>query len=288
MPSTRVTNLVKKLFKPNKVGHAGTLDPLAEGLLPIAVGEATKTIEFFHSTTKTYQFEVIFGKKSATGDLEGEILKTTNILPNQEDLQKIIPKFTGDITQIPPKYSAIKIDGKRAYDLARKGEEFEIKEREVTIFNLKILNIECNISQRVSKAIFEAECSLGTYIRTLAEDIAEKVNSLGVVSILKRTKYGCFTEETSLRINLDENKKVIESLQSLEKSIIDNASLVDVVLDDIPVLHLDATEVARLRMGQRLKIEANEGFYRVYEGDKFSLIANQRDEVLRPYKVFNL
>lgn len=294
VPSTRVTNLIKKIFKPSKVGHAGTLDPLAEGLLPIAVGEATKTIEYIHDARKTYQFEVQFGRKSSTGDLEGDVVSETDKLPLLQGIKSCLPNFTGDIKQVPPKYSALKIDGKRAYDLAREGVDFEIKEREVTIHNLELLDYKLSASSEggkdaVSSALFEVECSLGTYVRTLAEDISEYCDSLGVVSLLKRTKYGCFDISKSIGLNINENKKIIDDLQDLEKSIIRQSLFVDVVLDDIPVLHLDSVEVTRLRQGQRLRYDAEEKSYRIYDQDNnFSLIARQQGGVLRPYKVFNL
>lgn len=279
--STKITNLIKKLFKPLKVGHAGTLDPMAEGVLPIAIGEATKTIEFIHNARKTYEFEVIFGKRSDSGDMYGKIIEETSIIPDKKKIENVIPDFIGKIKQTPPKYSAIKINGKRAYDLAREGIEFEVKEREVNIYGLELTSFEGK------KALFRAEVGLGTYIRSLAEDIAEKAGSIGVVSMLKRTKYDIFDEGKIFTPNIGEEKTIIDDLQYIKDSVIKLASSVDVVLDDIPVLHLEQTEIERLRNGQRLKFEAEKGFYRVYENNEFSLIAKQ-DDVLRPYKVFNL
>lgn len=286
--STKVTNLVKKLFKPSKVGHAGTLDPLAEGVLPIAVGEATKTIEYIHGAKKTYEFEVILGKKSDSGDLEGKIIKETDSLPEEKELLDSIQSFVGKIKQTPPKYSAIKINGKRAYELAREDIEFEIKVREVEIYSLKLLKTEKYQNEKVRKAQFECQCSLGTYIRTLAEDICEKAGSLGVVSELKRTVYGCFDLNKILKLNSDDSKNITDNLQSLKKSIIRGASPVDVVLDDIPVLHLDQNKIERLRNGQKLDFEGEEGLYKIYENKVFSLIASRQGQVLKPRKVFNL
>jgi tRNA pseudouridine(55) synthase len=214
--SNQMISFVRKKFGIKKVGHAGTLDPLAEGVLPIAVGEATKFIQYIQDRDKEYIFTVKFGIETATDDAEGEILKTeTPPKFSEGEINKILPSFIGEITQIPPKYSAIKIDGKRAYDLARSGAEFEMKSRKTMIYSLKLLeassvssscktgSIQENSShqspvtsyQNDNSYRFHVSCGKGTYVRTLARDIAAKLGTIGHVTELIRTRVGGFMAE---------------------------------------------------------------------------------------------
>lgn len=188
MTSHDAVNLVRKIFCTKKVGHAGTLDPSAVGVLPVAVGRATKFIEYISDCDKTYRAEILFGVKTSTGDFEGEIIsKAENIkLPPEPALNRILGAFKGKIEQVPPKHSAIKIHGQKAYDLARKNIEFEMPRRIVTINKIEILRVEENI------LTLEIDCSKGTYIRSLAVDIGESLNLPATLKFLQRVRVGNF------------------------------------------------------------------------------------------------
>lgn len=273
--SNQVLGYLKRVLgnKP-KIGHAGTLDPLASGILPIALGEATKTIPHLLEARKTYEFTIKFGSETDTEDAEGKITKTTDILPDLEALKNILPQFIGKIRQTPPAYSAIKINGQRAYDLARKGEEFEIKEREVTIWDLEL----CNWG--LGEATLRATCSKGTYIRSLGRDIARALGSLGHIIYLRRTSYGMFTEADSVKLDL--------SLQMERDYLISRMRSTDVVLDDIPVLQVDFETVKRLRNGLIIDADFPQGVYRIYFENKFQAIAGSSGNSLKTQRVFNL
>ena len=169
-----------------KAGHIGTLDPFATGVLPLAFGEATKLIPYLEGNTKTYVFELEFGTTTSTLDTEGEITSTSPNIPTLEQIEQIIPQFIGKITQTPPMYSAIHINGTRAYELARKGISVEIPKREITIYSL----ILKSYSKASKKALFEVTCSKGTYVRTLGADIAKSLDTVGYLTSLRRTKNG--------------------------------------------------------------------------------------------------
>ncbi len=288
--SNKVLGHLKRILgnKP-KMGHAGTLDPLASGILPIALGEATKTIPFLMEARKTYEFTIKFGSETDTEDAEGKITKTTDVFPDLEALRKILPEFTGKIRQTPPAYSAIKINGQRAYDLARKGEEFEIKEREVTIWELGIRHWELGNqkdqlltpnSQPLREATLRAICSKGTYIRSLGRDIARALSSFGHIIYLRRVDYGMFTEADAVKLDL--------SLQMDRDYLISRVRSTDVVLDDIPVLQVDFETVKLLRNGLIIDTAYPQGIYRIYFEDKFQAIAESSGSKLKTQRVFNL
>ena len=185
--STNAAQKVRSLIgRKNKVGHAGTLDPLAEGVLPIAIGEATKTVQYLMDAKKEYEFTVTWGEERSTGDAEGEVIIDGGSIPKTSDIEKAIPQFIGEIMQTPPIYSAIKVNGQRAYKLARDGVDVELKQRKVDIYNLTLLNSDTKTST------FRVECGKGTYVRSLAVDIARAVSTYGYVSYLKRTRVGNF------------------------------------------------------------------------------------------------
>lgn len=196
--SAAVTNrtkwLLKQLGYPKgiKIGHGGTLDPLADGLLPIGVGRATKQLQNLLDGPKTYTFTLTFGTATTTDDAEGEPTATSAIRPTQAQIEAILPRFTGPITQIPPAFSALKINGERAYKLARAGEEVQLQPRPVTIHTLKLLKFNIDF------ALFEASVSKGTYIRTLAKDIAEALGTVGHTTTLTRTVHGPFRLEDAV------------------------------------------------------------------------------------------
>lgn len=198
--STRVVAKIKKLFHAQKAGHAGTLDPLATGLLPIALGEATKTISYVLESTKTYQFTISWGAETTTDDLEGEIIKVSSSRPNEESIKKAMSSFMGEIWQAPPIFSAIKVNGQRSYDLARENKDFSLKKRLIHIYEFRLLNCE-----NENFSTFEICCSKGTYIRSIARDIGQILGCFGHISQLRRASVSSFS------------KKVIDKMLPLEK-----------------------------------------------------------------------
>jgi tRNA pseudouridine55 synthase len=199
--SAKAVAIVKRFTKAKKVGHGGTLDPFATGILPIAVNKATKTSQQIMDASKKYYFEISWGEFRDTDDIEGKVTETSEKRPTNNEIFAILPKFIGKITQTPSKFSAIKINGQRAYDLARKNIEFEIKPREIEIFSLKFLEN----NEKIAK--FEVECSKGTYIRSLARDLSKELGSSGYVSKLIRLQVGNFLYKN--RIPLDLLKHII-------------------------------------------------------------------------------
>ncbi|MBX7459313.1 tRNA pseudouridine(55) synthase TruB [Qipengyuania sp. 1NDH17] len=242
--STQAVGLVKRVlrqggYKKTKVGHGGTLDPLAEGVLPIALGEATKLAGRMLDASKIYDFTVSFGTQTDTLDTEGEVVATSDHVPTGEDIAAILPQFTGAIEQAPPAYSAIKIDGKRAYDRARAGEEVVMKLRATTIHSLEILDSE------PAAVTLRAHVTKGTYIRSLARDIALALGSVGHVTYLRRIKAGPFTEEQA--ISLDSAEEIAKGAP------IENLLLpLEAGLDDIPVLSLEPDSAQAVRQGRVL------------------------------------
>ena len=198
---------LKRILHPEKVGHAGTLDPRATGCLPIAFGEATKTVPFVMDGRKVYRFEVTWGAETITDDTEGEVVATSDNRPTAADIQSVLGEFTGTIMQVPPIFSAIKVDGARAYDLARDGEQVELEARPIDVHRLSL--VECPDENR---AVLEAECGKGTYVRALARDIARRLDTCGHVTELRRLLVGPFGEEDM--VDLDE---LIEAAGELEE-----------------------------------------------------------------------
>lgn len=239
MTSTQAVGKIKKLLGMKKVGHAGTLDPLATGILPIAVGEATKTVQYLQNRDKGYEFTVTWGEARDTDDSEGQMIASSDVRPSPNDIEASLPAFVGEIEQIPPKFSAIKIHGERAYDLAREGIDFKIEARKVTIYSLQLKSCDRDT------ATFTMICGKGTYVRSLARDLAEKLGTYGYISSLRRTFVGGFREENA--ICFDKLAEIVdkgaaqEALLGLEQA-----------LDDIPALPLTGTETSRLRNGQKI------------------------------------
>ncbi len=194
--STKVVSVLKRPLKPKKIGHGGTLDPFASGVLPICINSATKTVEYMMDHDKTYLFHLTFGSETDTYDIDGEVVNKDDRIPTESNILKIILEFIGKIKQVPPKYSALKINGKRACDIMRDGGEVEIQEREIEILNLKY-----NGFVNENTAEFVVDCSRGTYIRTLGVDIAKKLNCLGFISKLTRLRVGDFYIDNSLQID---------------------------------------------------------------------------------------
>ncbi|MFN3129505.1 tRNA pseudouridine(55) synthase TruB [Roseibium sp.] len=204
--SNEALGKIKRIFSPQKVGHAGTLDPRASGLLPVAFGEATKTVPFVMDGRKVYRFEVTWGAETNTDDTEGEVVATSDVRPDADSIKAVLPEFVGEIMQVPPKFSAIKVAGERAYDLARDGEEVELEARPIDMHRLDL--VECPDENR---AVFEAECGKGTYVRALARDIGRCLGTCGHVTELRRLLVGPFGEEDL--IELDEILQMAEELE---------------------------------------------------------------------------
>lgn len=190
MGSTDAVAKIKWLYGADKAGHAGTLDPLASGMLPIALGEATKTVPYVQDGAKVYRFTVAWGQERTTDDLEGEATKTSDLRPGEAEIRAVMPKYTGVIMQTPPQFSAIKIAGERAYDLAREGETVEIPAREVEIGRFDLVAIP-----DANTTVFEIECGKGTYVRSLARDMGRDLGCYGHIAELRRTEVYPFTPD---------------------------------------------------------------------------------------------
>ena len=241
LSSFHVVRKLKEFFSLNKIGHAGTLDPLATGILPIAFGNATKTIPYLVTSRKKYRFTILWGIKTSSHDLEGEIIERSDSVPTKNDIQKIINNFEGEIYQRPPKYSAVKIDGKRAYKLARKGINFDTKEKKVKSYELILLDHKNN------KTEFSVTVGKGFYIRSLARDICEKLGALGVISSLERYELGPFSTENTF--SLETIEKLVHSAPA---GMVGGDLLIPLseVLDDIPALLISNKEAKKIQQGQ--------------------------------------
>ncbi len=285
LTSTQALGRVRRILEAQKCGHAGTLDPLATGILPLALGEATKIIPYVQDADKTYSFTVKWGEATDTEDSEGEIIKTSDIRPTHAQIEAILSNFIGDITQIPPKYSAIKIDGQRAYDLARAGEDIEMKSRHVQIHSLILLEA------RADDADFRVHCGKGTYVRALGRDIAEKVDSCGHITALRREAVGYFTLENAISLELLENMGNSAALEDVLMPL-------QAPLDDIPALPVNDMEVSKLKNGQSLSFISKGDFGRLPEpsndpvlamnGDRAIALVEITGPTIKPVRVFNL
>jgi tRNA pseudouridine55 synthase len=255
MGSTQGVGAVKRVLREGgyaktKVGHGGTLDPLAEGVLPIALGEATKLAGRMLDASKIYDFTIRFGEETDTLDTEGVVVAESDVRPLMEEIEAVLPRFTGPIEQVPPAYSALKVDGRRAYDLARAGEAVELKKRAVTIHALKVLEWPGPDSVTLT-----AHVSKGTYIRSLARDIAYALGSVGHVTYLRRTKAGSFTLDKA--ISLDKLNEIANGAQ-----LSDLLLPLEAGLDDIPALSLSQTDAQAVRQGRVLsELPQSSGLY---------------------------
>lgn len=233
--STQAVGIVRRLLNAQKAGHAGTLDPLASGILPIALGEATKTIPYCQDEMKVYSFTVKWGEQRSTDDREGEPVETSDKRPREDDIRALLPRYTGEIMQTPPQFSAIKVDGERAYDRAREGLETEIKARTVYIEKFDLTD------HRTDETDFRALCGKGTYIRALARDMGRDLGCFGYIKTLRRESVGPFTVNSA--ISLAKFKEMDHSAALLP---------VETALDDIPALAVTGQEATKLRNGQML------------------------------------
>ena len=236
-----VIRQLKKIFSIKRIGHAGTLDPLATGILPIAFGSATKTIPYLVSSKKEYRFSISWGIRTTTHDMEGEVIDESNFVPSKEDILDAVSDFKGEFYQRPPKYSAVKINGQRAYKLARSGIDFNIKEKKVKLYELIIKDHKKN------KTEFLAKVGKGFYIRSLARDLCEKLATSGVIDSLERTELGQFSLENAF--SLETIEKLVHSAPA---GMVGGNLLVPLseVLDDIPALLISNKEAKRIQQGQ--------------------------------------
>ncbi|MCC2096473.1 MAG: tRNA pseudouridine(55) synthase TruB [Hyphomicrobiales bacterium] len=235
--STQAVSRVKRLFNAKKAGHAGTLDPLATGILPIAFGEATKTVPFVQDGKKAYLFTVQWGVETDSDDAEGTVVHTSDLRPERAAIEAILSRFTGTIMQVPPSFSAIKVNGERAYDIARDGEKVELAAREITIDSLQLVEASRD------EAVFEAHCGKGTYVRAIARDMGRELGCHGHVTALRRTRVGPFTIEDAVPL---------EDLEAEGAQPLDSLLSVEAGLTELPCVVVDRNGAARLRRGQSL------------------------------------
>ena len=242
MSSNAVVGAVRRLTGAAKVGHGGTLDPLATGLLPIALGEATKTVSYAMDGTKVYRFSIRWGEQRATDDTEGDVTATSDVRPNEAAIHAALKNFIGTIDQVPPIYSAIKVNGQRAYALARADKPVELESRQIRIDNFELVGMPDS-----DHAEFEVVSGKGAYMRGLARDLALAVGTLGHIATLRRIRVGPFTEEHAISL---------EKLESLGHSapLVDFLLPVQTALADIPALALTETEAQRIRQGQAIAV----------------------------------
>jgi len=286
MTSTHAVSVVKRLFRAKRCGHAGTLDPLASGALPIALGEATKTVPFVMDGRKLYRFTIRWGEERDTDDAEGRTVSMSKERPSPEAVRALLPSYTGLIQQIPPRYSAIKIEGERAYDLARDGEQVELAPRPVEISRLELVNIP-----DPDHAVLEAECGKGTYVRSLARDLGRTLGCFGHVSALRRATVGPFGEETM--ILLEHLEALCHRAASGEGNLADALMSVETALDDIPALAVSRADAARLQRGQAALLRGRDApnfrgtVYVTVSGQLLALAELDRGEIV-PKRACNL
>ena len=280
--STRAVAQVKRLYDAEKAGHAGTLDPLAAGVLPIAFGEATKTVPFVVEGSKAYRFTVRFGIETDTDDAEGKEVAKSDARPSRSEIEATLSRFTGEITQVPPRFSALKVDGARAYDLARDEEEFELEPRSVSIARLTLIT-----HPDKDHCVLEAECGKGTYVRALARDLGRALGTLGHVAALRRTRVGPFGEENAVSL------ATLERLSPDREALLAALEPVEIALRDIPALAISVADAARLRRGQPVLLRGRDAPIlagTVYATTRGTLVAvgEVSEGELKPRRIFNL
>ncbi len=275
--STQAVGKVRWLFNANKAGHAGTLDPLASGLLPIALGEATKVISHVFDAPKEYRFTVKWGEARNTDDGEGEVVSQSDARPTKAEIEAVLGKFVGKIEQTPPKFSAIKVDGARAYDLARDGQDVELVARTVQVDELKLV-----ATVNVDHTDFEMRCGKGTYVRAIARDLGQMLGCFGHIVQLRRTIVGPFTEKDAISLDKLEDLRHKGALDEVRQSV-------ETALVDIPALAVTGAEAKRLQCGQSLRVPSQkEGTVYVTAEDQLVAMAQLHDGELRPVRVFNI
>ncbi len=284
--STQAVGRVRWLFNAQKAGHAGTLDPLATGVLPIALGEATKTVPFMMDADKAYRFMIEWGRSTTTLDREGETTGTSHVRPTVAQVEAALPAFVGEIQQIPPQYSAIKVDGERAYDLARAGEAFELQARAVVVHAARV-----SAAPDPDHVEIEVECGKGTYVRSIVRDLAAALGAEAHVSALRRTRVGPFGEDRAI---------LLENLEDMShKAALPDVLLpVETALDDIPALAVTAEDAFRLAQGRpivlvprqvenlKARLTGGSRLVSAMDGDRLVALAEMRAGKLNPVRVF--
>lgn len=278
MTSTFAVSAVRRLLNAKKAGHAGTLDPLASGILPLAFGEATKTVPYVVDGEKAYTFTVRWGEETDTDDSDGRVVASSEKRPSEADILAHLPNFTGTVMQVPPRYSAIKVDGERAYDLARDGEEVELKARPVEIHELRL------VAHDAGSATFEAECGKGTYVRAIARDLGRALGCLGHVTALRRTRVGPFTlDDSTPWAELDgAPEAAMQALLSVEGG-----------LTELPCVVVSRDQATRLRRGQAIILRGRDApaeggpVYAACSGVVIAVGMVEKGELV-PSRVFNL
>lgn len=315
--STTAVAIVRRLFKAQKAGHAGTLDPLATGVLPIALGEATKTVQYVMEGGKNYRFTVKWGEETQTDDLEGKVTSSSQNRPTVQEIKNCLQNFTGTIQQTPPAYSAIKINGERAYKLARAGQTVAMKARDVQIYDLTL-----RPGDDENEAEFEAHCGKGTYIRSLGRDLGRELGCLGHITKLRRISSGPFTQAMSISLeklqelshsadarealqyqsdhsllpqaDIEANKPHdIELQQHVHPSMLQHLYPIETALDDIPALAINEMQATQIRVGQSVTITGREapiikGPAYTMVGSKIVAMGSVSQGIFKPSRVFNL
>jgi tRNA pseudouridine55 synthase len=285
MTSTQAVGAVRRLFDAQKAGHAGTLDPLATGILPIALGEATKTVPFAVDGQKTYRFTVRWGVETDTDDAEGTVTRESAERPTRAAIESLLPQFVGEIMQVPPAFSALKIDGERAYDLARSGEAVELAPRQVLIDRLDLVDMPS-----ADVAVFAAECGKGTYVRSLARDLGRLLGCYGHVIALRRTQVGPFGEDAA--VPLEELRQAAEGDSADGAQLTDFLQPIEMALRELLEINVSQSDAARLARGQAVLLRGRDApilggdAFAVSKGTLIALCEIGAGE-LRPTRVFN-
>lgn len=289
--STPAVAAVRRMFDAKKAGHAGTLDPLASGILPVALGEATKTVQFMQAAQKTYEVRLRWGAATQTDDVEGEIIETSDHRPSAQDIVAALPHFTGDIMQTPPAYSAIRKDGVRAYKLARAGESVELAPRPVRIDAITLID-----SASPDACTLQVVCGKGVYIRSFARDLALYLGTVAHITALRRTRVGPFNEKNAIGLEkLESLRHIVPDLAALDAHVLPLMT----VLDDIPALAVSEQQASRIRQGQAISLvdlsgtraavadgETTTQFVAVHD-DLPVAICMCKDALVHPVRVFN-
>ena len=294
MTSTHAVSVVKRVFQAKRAGHAGTLDPLASGLLPIALGEATKTVPFVMDGRKIYRFTVRWGEERDTDDAEGRVTATSVERPGAQAIRALLPRFTGEIAQVPPRFSAVKVEGERAYDLARDGEVVELEARPVEIHRLELLDMP-----DADHTVLAAECGKGTYVRALARNIGRALGCFGHVAALRRTAVGPFTEDIATALaTLQAALPAAPQDPALPADEIAAAALppllpVEAGLAALPALRVSSSDAGRLARGQAVLMRGRDapvmaGWVSVLAQGSLIALAEVEQGELRPRRIFNL
>jgi tRNA pseudouridine55 synthase len=281
--STESVSAVRRLFRAKKAGHAGTLDPLATGLLPIALGEATKTVPFVMEGQKTYRFTVRWGVETDTDDAEGRVIATSDARPDAGAIRAALPAFVGEISQVPPRFSALKIEGERAYDLARGGETVTLAARPVDVHRLELIAVD-----DTDRSTFEAECGKGTYVRALARDLGRALGTYGHVENLRRTRVGPFGESDAVT-----PEELARLAEAGDAALMGTLKPVETGVRALPAVNVSRGDAQRLVLGQSVLLRGRDaplvgGMVCVSTGGALVALAEMEQGALKPKRIFNL